>query len=424
MPLQGFALPEVGGRAHLGDQSVLEAVRLAIPDEAIDAVLTDTGARERRKRLLPARLVVALVIGLGLWARDGLVDVLKNLVDGLRERDPEPWRAWHPPVRAALSQARQRLGPRPLWVLFRRLAGPVAEAGLPGAFLFDLRLMAIDGTTLDLPDTPENAQAFGRPSTTLDDGTQRLGPFPQVKLVWLVEVGTHVLCDLLIHPGAASEVPLARRVLRSVGAGMLVMWDRGLHSYTQLRATLEQGAQVLGRVSKALTLTPEELLPDGSFLTTLYPSARARRRGEDGILVRVIEYMIPDPARPRPDEHYRLVTSLLDPVRYPATTLAVEYHQRWEIESTLDELKVHQIDRRPAPHLRSRHPREVVQEIYGLALAHRAIRCLMAEAAARADLDPDRLSFTGTLRLLRRTIPRCQRALASPQAAPFFSTAS
>jgi hypothetical protein len=424
MPLQGMSLHEVEDRQHLGEQAVLEAVRLAIPDEAIDAAIADAGAQEQRCRLLPARLVLSLVIGMGIWAREGLVDVLKNLVDGLREREPGPWRSWHPPVKSALTQARQRLGPRPLFLLFRRLAGPVAEDGLPGAFLCGLRLMAIDGTTLDLPDTPENAQAFGRPSTTLKDGTRRWGAFPQVKLVWLVEVGTHVVCDLLIRPWATSEVPLAHRLLRSVGAGMLVMWDRGLHSYALLRAALDQEAQVLGRVSAAVTLRPEELLPDGSFLTTLYPSARARRRHEDGILVRVIEYMIDDPTRPRPDEHYRLVTSLLDPVQAPATLLALEYHQRWEIESTLDELKVHQIDRRPAPHVRSRHPREVVQEIYGLVLAHRAIRCLMAEAAARATLDPDRLSFTGTLRLLRRAIPRCQRALASPQTSPLFSTAS
>jgi hypothetical protein len=424
MPLQGFSLTQGSGGAHLGDQPVLEAMRQAIPDEAIDAVIAEAGVQERRKRLLPAHLVVSLVVGLGLWAREGLVDVLRNLVDGLRERDRGPWRTWHPPVKSALSQARRRLGPRPLFLLFRRLAGPVAPEGLPGAFLFGLRLMAIDGSTLNLPDTPENERAFGRPSTSLDDGTRRWGAFPQVKLVWLVEIGTHVVCDLLIRPCSVSEVPLAHRLLRSVGAGMLVMWDRGLHSYAMLRATLDRRAEALGRVSKAVKPTPEELLADGSFLTTLYPSATARSRNEGGILVRVIEYVIPDPARPRPDEHYRLVTTLLDPVRYPAQTLAVEYHQRWEIETALGELKVLQIDRRPAPHLRSRHPREVVQEVYGLVLAHRAIRCLMAEAAARADLDPDRLSFSGTLRLLRRAIPRAQRALASPDTAPFFSTAS
>jgi hypothetical protein len=421
MPLQGFSLTDVGSGRLIGEQSVLKAVRLAIPDEAIDAAIAEAGAQEQRKRRLPAPLMVSFVIALGLWAREGLVDVLRNLVDGLREHEPG---RWQPPVKSALSQGRRRLGPRPLFLLFRRLAGPVAPDGLPGAFLFGLRLMAIDGSTLDLPDTPENHQAFGRPSTSLKDGTRRWGPFPQVKLVWLVEIGTHVVCDLLIRPWATSEVPLAHRLLRSVGAGMLVLWDRGLHSYALLRAALDQQAEILGRVSKSVTLRPEELLADGSFLTTLYPSAKARRHAQGGILVRVIEYTITDPARPRPDEHYRLITSLLDPARYPASTLALEYHQRWEIESTLDEFKVHQLDRRPAPHLRSRHPREVVQELYGLVLAHRAIRCLMAEAAARADLDPDRLSFTGTLRLLRRAVPRCQRALVSADTTPFFSTAS
>lgn len=424
MPLHGMLRDVEEAREHLGDQPVLEAVRLAIPDGAIDAVIATAGAQEQRRRLLPARLVAMLVLALGLWAREGLVDVLKNLVDGLREHEPERWRAWHPPVKSALSQARRRLGPRPLFLLFRQLAGPVAPDGLPGAFLGGVRLMAIDGTTLDLPDTPANARAFGRPSTTLKDGTERPGPFPQVKLAWLVEVGTHVVCDLLLRPGATSEVPLAHRLLRSVEAGMLVLWDRGLHSYALVRATRARGAHVLGRVSKAVGLPPEEVLSDGSFLTTLYPSTDARRQGVDGLPIRVIEYTIDDPARPRPDERYRLVTTLLDPVQAPATTLALAYHERWEVESTLDEFKVHQLDRRPAPHLRSRHPREVVQELYGLVLTHRAIRCLMTEAAVRADLDPDRLSFTGTLRLLRRTVPRCQRALADPDATPFFLTAS
>jgi hypothetical protein len=424
MPMRGFALAEVRRGSHLGDQAVLAALQEAIPEDAIDAVIAETGTRERRKRRLPARLVVAFVLALGLWAREGLVEVATLLVDGLRERDPSPWRAWRPPVKSALSQARRRLGVRPLFLLFRRLAGPVAPEGLPGAFLCGRRLMALDGTTLDLPDTPENARAFGRPSTTLKDGTRRWGAFPQVKLVWLVEVGTHVVCDLLIRPCAASEVPLAHRLLRSVGAGMLVLWDRGLHSYEQLRAARERGADFLGRVPANVRLVPEEPLADGSYLTTLYPSDAARRRGEDGIVVRVIEYAIDDPARPRPDERYRLGTSLLDPQEAPARLLALEYHQRWEVEGALDELKVHQVDRRPQPHLRSRHPREVVQEVYGLVLAHRAIRCLMAEAAARADLDPDCLSFTDTLRVLRRAIPRCQRALAAPDASPFFSTAS
>jgi hypothetical protein len=420
MALHGFSLTQVPRAPHLADQPLLEALRLALPDAAIDEAITAAGAREQRRRVLPARLVVALVIGMGLWARDGLLDVLKNLVDGLRERDPAPWRDWHPPAKSALTQARQRLGPRPVFLLFHRLAGPAAPPELPGAFLFGLRLMAIDGSTLDLPDTPDNARAFGRPTT---DRGNRAGAFPQVRLVWLVEAGTHVLCDLILRPYRCGEAPAARRLLRSVGAGMLVMWDRGLHSYAMLQGARDRRAEVLGRVGKAIVLAPEELLSDGSCLASVYPSPTHRRRRTGGILVRVIEYAIDDPARPGRGERYRLVTSLLDPRQYPAATLAAEYHQRWEVESTADEVKVHQADRRPAPHVRSRRPREVVQEVYGLALTHLAVRLTMVEAAARADLDPDRLSFTGTLRLLRRAVPRFQRGLADPTLAPLLSTA-
>jgi hypothetical protein len=420
MALQGFSLRQVPRAPHLADQPLLEALRLALPERAIDEVIDTAGAREQRRRLLPARLVVALVIGMGLWARDGLRDVLANLVEGLRAQDPAPWRDWQVPAKSALTQARQRLGPRPLCLLFGRLAGPAAPAELPGAFLFGRRLMAIDGSTLDLPDTPENARAFGRPTTGRGE---KAGAFPQLRLVWLVEAGTHVLCDLILRPYRAGEAPAARRLLRSVGPGMLVMWDRGLHSYEMLHDTQTRRAEFLGRVGKAIVLQPEELLRDGSFLAFVYPSPTHRRRRREGILVRVIEYAIDDPTRPGREPRYRLITSLLDPVRYPAATLAAEYHQRWEVEGTADEVKVHQVDRRPAPHVRSRHPREVVQEVYGLALAHLAVRLTMVEAAARAHLDPDRLSFTGTLRILRRAVSRFQRGLTSPDLAPLLSTA-
>ena len=420
MALQGFSLRQVPRAPHLADQPLLEALRLALPDRAIDAVIDTAGAREQRRRLLPARLVVALVIAMGLWARDGLRDVLANLVEGLRGQDPAPWRDWQLPAKSALTQARQRLGPRPLFLLFGRLAGPAAPAELPGAFLFGLRLMAIDGSTLDVPDSPENARAFGRPTTGRGE---KAGAFPQLRLVWLVEAGTHVLCDLILRPYRAGEAPAARRLLRSVGPGMLVMWDRGLHSFEMLRDARARRAELLGRVGKAIVLQPEELLRDGSFLAFVYPSPTHRRRRREGILVRVIEYAIDDLARPGREPRYRLITSLLDPVRYPAATLAAEYHQRWEVEGTADEVKVHQADRRPAPHVRSRRPREVVQEVYGLALAHLAVRLTMVEAAARANLDPDRLSFTSTLRILRRAVGRFQRGLTSPDLAPLLSTA-
>jgi len=337
----------------------------------------------------------------------------------LRERDPAAWADWHLPAKSALTQARQRLGPRPLILLFRRLAGPAATVATPGAFLFGLRLMAIDGTTLDLPDTPDNARLFGRPSTSRGLG---VGAFPQLRIIWLVEAGTHLLCDAVLRPYFRGEAPAARQLLRSVGAGMLVMWDRGLHSYAMIRATRVRGAEFLGRVGKALVLNPEQVLADGSFLARIYPSPKARRHQQDGILVRVIEYTLDDPARPGHGQRHRLLTSLLEPAAHPAAALAAAYHERWEVESTADEVKTHQADRHPAPPVRSRRPREVVQEVYGLLLAHLAIRLLMAAAADRAGIDPDQVSFTGTLRILRRALPRLQRGPVAPTAFPFVST--
>jgi transposase IS4-like protein/DDE family transposase len=420
MPLHGFAFEAVPRAPHLADPPLLEALQLALPEQAIAEAVTATGAQERRRRRLPARLVVALVVAMGLWARAGLRGVLANLVEGLRERDPAAWADWRLPAKSALTQARQRRGPRPLRVLFHRLAGPVAAPATPGAFLFDLRLMAVDGTTLDLPDTPENAGLFGRPSTGRGTG---VGAFPQLRLVWLVEAGTHLLCDAVLRPCFRGEAPAARQLLRSVCPGMLLMWDRGLHSYEMIHETQAREAHFLGRVGKAVVLTPEEALPDGSYWASVYPSPKARRHHTGGIRVRVIEYALDDPARPGHGARYRLITSLLDPQRYPATTLAAEYHQRWEIEGTGDEVKTHQADRRPAPPVRSRKPREVVQEVYGLLLAHLAVRLTMYEAATAAQLDPDQLSFTGTLRVLRRAIPRFQRGVVTPECLPLLSSA-
>jgi hypothetical protein len=419
MPLQGFAFEAVPRPPHLADAPLLDALRLALPDHALDEAIAASQRREQRRRLLPARLVVALVIAMGLWARDGLRDVLANLVAGLREQDPSAWADWHLPAKSALTQARQRLGPRPLILLFRRLAGPAATDTTPGAFLFGLRLMAIDGTTLDLPDTPDNARCFGRPSTNRGLG---VGAFPQLRIVWLVEAGTHLLCDAVLRPYFRGEAPAARQLLRSVGTGMLVMWDRGLHSYAMIRDTQARGADFLGRVSKALVLPAEQILADGTFLTHLYPSPKARRHQQDGILVRVIEYTIDDPARPGHGGRHRLITSLLDPEHSPADVLAAAYHERWEVESTADEVKTHQADRRPAPPVRSRRPREVVQEVYGLLLAHLAVRLTMAEAAAVAGVDPDELSFTGTLRILRRAVSQFQRGQREPSTLPFAWT--
>lgn len=420
MALRGWSWDAAVGPAGLGDRPLLEALAAAIPDEAVEAAIEASGTRQQRRRRLPTHLVVTLVVAMGLWANASMRHVLAEVVAGWREgpagRWDEPARRrgpWQLPSTAAIVQARQRAGAWLLWQLFHSVAGPSATPATPGAFLGGLRLMAVDGTTLDLADTAENERAFGRPTTAR--GSKR-GAFPQLRVVGLIETGTHTIGDAVLRPCRCSEVPAALRLLRSLGAGMLLLWDRGFHAYDMVRGTLARGAHFLGRTKRNVVLQPTEVLADGSFLAAIYPTPRARRRGEDGIVLRVIEYALDSPVGPG-REKYRLITSLLDERAFPAAQLAATYHERWEIETTLDEVKVHQWAH-PRP-LRSKHPREVVQEVSGLLLAHLAIRTLMHQAAVQEGIDPDRLSFTGALRVLRRAIPRAQRT--PPARLPLFA---
>jgi hypothetical protein len=411
--LRGWSWEAAIGPAGLGDRPLLEALEAAIPDEAVEAAIEATGTRERRRRRLPTHLVVTLVVAMGLWASESLRHVLAEVVAGWREGAETEPAGWQLPSTAAIVQARQRAGARLLRELFQAVARPIATAQTASAFLGGLRLMAIDGTTIDVADTSEDDRAFGRPTTKRGDGA-----FPQIRVLALIETGTHVICDAVIRPFGTGEVPTALRLLRSVRPGMLLLWDRGFHSYEMVRVTRAQQAQFLGRTKKNIVLRPTEILADGSFLARIYPAPEARRRNEHGIELRVIEYALDTPAGPG-QEKYRLITSLLDERTFPAEHLAATYHERWEIETALDEVKVHQWAH-PHP-LRSKHPREVVREVYGLLLAHLAIRTVMDQAALRDGIDPDRLSFTGALRVLRRAIPRAQRT--PPERLPLFAPA-
>jgi len=408
MALRGWTWDAAVGPAGLGDRPLLEALEAAIPNEAVDAAIEATGTRERRRRRLPTHLVVTLVVAMGLWASESLRHVLAEVVAGWREGARADRTAWQLPSTAAIVQARQRAGARLLRELFHAVARPVATARTRGAFLGGLRLMAIDGTVLDVADTPENARAFGR--HTAGRGA---GAFPQLRVLALIETGTHVICDVVLRPCRSGEVPTGRHLLRSITPGMLLLWDRGFHAYEMVQGTLAREAHFLGRTKRNVVLRPTEVLTDGSFLAKVYPSYTDRQRDAHGIELRVIEYALDTAAGPG-RETYRLLTSLLDEHAFPADHLAATYHERWEIETALDEVKVHQWAH-PRP-LRSKHPREVVQEVYGLLLAHLAIRTIMHQAALRDGLDPDQLSFTGTLRVLRRAITRAQRT--PPEACP------
>jgi hypothetical protein len=384
---------------HFSAEATLAALGQTLAPERIGPVLQAFGLQTQRERKLPLGLTVLLIVAMGLFADTAIEDVLVKLLQGpsfLRPDGPDL-----AATKGAISQRRQQVGVRPLVALFRAICRPLATPQTPGAFLFGLRLMAIDGTVEDVADTPENAAYFG-----YAHGRRGHSAFPQVDVVYLCESGTHAICDAGFWPHRGKERTYARRLLRSVGPGMLLMADAGLHSYDLCAGCVQRGAHFINRVSARLTLAPIQRFSDGSYLAELRPSDYPRRKRGDYLLVRVIEYCLDDPGRPGHDQRRRLITSLLDHDQAPAHALACAYHERWEVELTIDEVDTHQ--RRPRQPLRSRTPLGVLQELYGLLLAHYAIRAVMHAAAVQAGCDPDRLSFTKTLRLLRNAIFEAQ----------------
>jgi hypothetical protein len=377
----------------------LEALARVVTPAAVEAVIDECGVRERRTRKLPAAVTIFFGMAMNLYAHVGLGQVFAHLVSGLRWLWPHP-DAWRVSV-GALCHARARLGARPLVALFKRVCRPLATPATPGAFRFGLRLMALDGTKWNAPDTPANERAFGRPRASR--GTSA---WPQVQVVALSECGTHAIVDAGVWRHDADERAAARRLLRSVGPGMLVTWDRGLHSFDLVVAARARGAHVLGRLPAGVKPEVVESLRDGTQLVRLRPADRQRRRAGERVLVRLIGYTLDDPTRPGHREEHRLITSLLDPRAAPATALVLAYHARWQEEVGFDELETHQ---RPPRPLRSQTPGGVIQEVYGLLLAHYVVRAVMVDAAAAAGLPPTRLSFLATLRIIRVTLPEFHR---------------
>jgi hypothetical protein len=394
VPRAGWIKPQSDQR--LSDHISIGVLTRVFPPELVDRVVADAGRTEVRHRLLPARVVVYYVLGLALFSQASYEEVMRNLVEGLSWASG--WsQSWSVPTKAALFKARARLGPEPLRALFEAVAVPLATPPTRGAWYRGWRLMSIDGTCLDVADTPANEAEFGRPGTGRGDGA---GAFPQVRLAGLAECGTHAL--VAAAPGACStgETTLARDLLGSLGPGMLVLADRGFYSLELWNEARAAGAGLLWRTKAGHVLRPHEQLPDGSWLARLRRFSNYHMRGTD-VVVRVIDYAVDDPGRLRAEPRYRLITTILDPGAAPAAELAALYPQRWEFETALDELKTHQ--RGPKVVLRSKQPDGVRQEIYGYLCVYYAIRWLMHAVALEADADPDRLSFTRSLRAARRT---------------------
>jgi len=403
----------VAGGGRLTDWISLGVLASSVPRDAVDAAVAAAGKGAKRSDgKLPPHVMVYFVMALALFADEDYEEVATRLTETLAS-----WGCWDDswsvPTSGGITQARKRLGPEPLELLFGQVAGPVAGLLTRGAFLRHWRLMAIDGFELDVPDTPANAAAFGYPA-----GGRERPAFPKVRVVTIGECGSHAKIAAQMGPvggKGASEQALARRMFGQLQEDWLLIADRGFYNWPDWQAAAATGAALLWRVKADLRLPVLELLPDGSYLSVvarpaLHDKARnklieAARAGEhldsaQAMRVRVIEYEIPDRDGDGSGELIALITTITDPALASAEELARAYCQRWEEETSNDQLKT--CLRGPGKVLRSKSPDMVRQEIYGYLLTHYAISALICQAATEADIDPDRVKFLRTVRIIRR----------------------
>jgi len=380
--------------SRITDYISLGVVARFFPREKVDEVLERTGRASIRERDLPAHVVVYYVIALALYMRSSYREVLRCLLEGVQWL-MDPSASIKVAGRSGISQARSRLGAEPVKALYDAVVAPIAQARTKGAWFGQWRLMSLDGSTLDVADTVDNDHAFGRPGASRGNSA-----YPKIRFVALLENGTHVLCAAQVDKYATDELTLAEEVVPALQKGMLCLADRFFPSYKLWQKATKTGADLLWRTRQNARLDVDQHLPDGSYLSRIYASTSDRRNRRNGIVVRAIDYRLDDV--PGAEPIYRLITTILDYTRAPAQELAATYHERWEIETALDELKTHL--RGAQIVLRSKTPELVKQEFYGLLMAHFAIRGVMHEAALRADEDPDRLSFLHAVRVVQRRL--------------------
>jgi hypothetical protein len=389
-------LAELPAGSRITDYISLGVIAKFFPIEKIHDVLEQTHRASVRERDLPAHVVVYYVIALALYMRSSYREVLRCLLEGVQWL-LDPSAKVKVAGKSGISQARSRLGVEPVKTLYDTVVAPIAEKRTKGAWFRQWRLVSLDGSTLDVADTVENDEAFGRPGASRGSSA-----FPKIRFVALLENGTHVLWAAHMDQYATDELTLAEKVIPSLRQGMLCMADRFFPSYKLWRMATQTGADLLWRTRQNARLDVEKRLPDGSYLSRIYASTSDRRNGRNGIVVRVIDYRLKDVEGSEP--LYRLITTILDHEQAPAKDLAALYHERWEIETTLDELKTHL--RGAQIVLRSKKPDLVRQEFFGLLMAHFAVRGLMHEAALKADEDPDRLSFVHSVHVVQRRMAR------------------
>lgn len=389
---QGCSRLEADANGHVLDR--LAGMAKIIAPELIRQALTDTGKWSTRACPLTNEVTMGVVLAMGLFTDMPIRQVFKA-ARRLRHGEKTP-------ARSSLCMARQRLGSEPLVMLHQLVVKPLADEQTPGAFYRGMRRVAIDGTILDVPDCQEH-QHLGRAS-----GSRGQGPFPQVRKVSLVELGTHVELALTFGGWKDSEKKLVEQLWEHIPADALLIEDRGFFSYESWKS-LHQKHKLLVRIQKSMVFKPIEYFSDGSFLAKIYPSNWYREHDKNGILVRVIEYKLDDPQRTGHNEVHRLLTNLLDAEQFPAAELIVEYHERWEEELVYDEQKTHQDPCRAekTTHLRSETSDGLKQELYALSIGHFVVRAMMLQAAQSNGLDVDRLSFKGCFQILKTRLPEC-----------------
>jgi hypothetical protein len=402
----------------LPDRVSVGALTKAFPPELVDRVLEATDAVEVRRRLLPSRLVVYFVLSLWLFRgrNCGYGQVVSKLVDAFYHRrraadllaglpldpagtvDAGSGRRWKPPNVSSLVRARARVGADPLHMLFDEVAGSVAAEGAPGVFVCGLRVVSVDGTTTDVPDTAANEAVFGRPSNA-----GRTGAFPQVRWLVAAESGTGALVGATFGPYTAGEQTLAADLLPCFGPGTLVLADRNFLSHRLARDMLATGAHLLWRATASFALTPVRVLADGTYLAELKP---ARKTDGPPVTVRVLEYTVhTTPAgggTESTSEVFCLVTDLLDVEEYPALDLACAYPDRWGCETVIGHHKTDMGEGQPV--LRSKDPEGVAQEMWALFAVYQAIHQLVGTAVDAAGIPPGRISFPHALAAATDTV--------------------
>jgi len=390
---------------RLPDRISIGVLARSFPARLLDEVVEEAGVREVRYRRLPARLMVVFTLACWLFTRSGYGLVLSKLADA-HALEGEGWGDWRAPWTGSITKAKAKLGAAPFKALFARSAGPVGTPETPGVFFAGLRVATVDGFTLDVPDTAENAAFFGRGS----NGSDSKNPYPQLRALALAEAGTRVLLGAAYGPSATGEQTLAEDLLPAMGPGMLVLADRNFASWKLWRAATATGAHLCWRMSASFRLPVLEVLPDGTYISELRPP---RKKDGDPIRVRVIEYSVLtlDEDGQETSELFVLATTLLDVGAYPAIDLAGLYHDRWQAETGIADLKT-TVRGGPEVVLRSKTPAMVAQELWALLCVYQAVRELISYAAP-SGLDPGRVSFKRAFHAARDSATRA--ALSPPR---------